>query len=749
MGATEETFDVEFTISYVIFRSQTNDFAIIKASNVKMDEENRKNTHSQISVKGLFPRADAGDVYKAKCKWSYDNKYGYSLDALYPVRTLPSNINGIRHFLIKNVKGVGEKTVEKIIRAYGEASLDRIKEGGLDGIKGISEKIKKRIIKKVKDSESLERLSIYLFQKGVSNYNDVIDIYNEFGDDSLETIMANPYSICKNTLSRFPLADKIALNSGIDAESPNRKQRIILFYIHDNMFQSGNLFEKESDIKRNLYSFMNNNGIAPFNCSDISAEIEELIKSGQIKDEKTETDRLLYLPWIYKKEIEIAEMVKKMLLSNSKSKTYDISHFMKNYTKRTGIVLDTVQVKGVENAVNHKVSILTGGPGTGKTLTINAIIQCISYINPKADITLCAPTGRAAKRMSEMTGINASTIHRLLGLTANWEYTNDDTKLDTDYVIVDEASMIDISLFHILLRAVYEADATLILVGDKDQLPPVGAGLPFRDMIESGTVPVVKLQNLYRQAGESQININAQNILKGVTEIGEGGLQFDLTKQDFFFFPAYHPDQIINLTLKSFDALEKVGASIDDITILSPMKKTDVGVINLNRVFQNHLNPPSEEKMEVQLGSTIFREGDRVMQTQNNYTLNVFNGDIGKVYKIDDEEEEVIISYDDYKIENGKLVSDTKLVSYNYSILNELTLAYATTVHKAQGSEYPIVIMPLSPLLVNNSRTILYTAVTRAKTKFVWIGDTDSLRRGIERIEESKRNTRLRERLRG
>ena len=746
----DELFEAQFTINFIVFENPSNNYIIAKARDLKTDAEIKDNK-TQFTVKGVFPRIDSGSTFKGNCKWTFDSKYGYALETFCPVLVLPSNIFGIKHFLMRNVKGVGEKTVDKIINAYGEASLDRIRQGGLDGIKGIPEKTKKRIYKKVMESQTLEDLSVYLFQHGVTNYNDVVEIYNEFEDEALDMIQANPYSICKNSVSRFPLADRIALSSGFEADSPERKQRVILYYIHDNMFQSGNLFEKETDICNNLYRFMTSKGLAPFNYNKdtLAVEIDALSKSGQITIDyfREGTERLLYLPWVYKKEEDTAEMINKMLLNNIDSEVFDISDFLKIYEKETGIQLDPVQKKGVENAFNHKFSILTGGPGTGKTLTINAIIECIKYFRPKAEITLCAPTGRAAKRMSEMTSLPSYTIHRLLGLKANWETRNEDIELDTDYVIVDESSMIDHSLFHILLKAVFESDAALILVGDKDQLPPVGAGLPFRDLIESGAVPVVKLENLYRQAGESQINTNAKAILKGITDIGEKGLQFDLNKQDFFFFPSYTPEQIIENMIKTVDALAKRGVDSDNITILSPMKKTDIGVINLNNVFQNHLNPPSESKAEIKLGSTLFRLGDRVMQTKNNYDLNVFNGDIGRITEINEEDEKLTVSFDDFKIENGKLTPEARLITYEFRMINELMLAYATTVHKSQGSEYPIVIMPLSPLLVNLSRSILYTAVSRSKEKFIFIGDTESLRRGILKMEETKRNTRLRERL--
>lgn len=749
----EEEFDVEFTVNFIVFKK--DDFAIFKAKDVQMDDNYRRNSKNQISVKGLFPRCEVGDTFKAKCKWEYDDRYGYSLHSLYASRSLPSNLNGIKLFLIKNVKGVGVKTVDKIVKTFGESTFDRIKEGKLDEVKGISAKVKKRIEKKVAESESLEKLSIYLFKKGVKNYKDVVDIYNKFGEDAMDIVISNPYAICDaEDISKFPIADTIALNSGISEDSLLRREKVLLFYLNNNKFISGNIFERESTLIPALNSLINKLKMTPLPLSDhlLKEAIMDLEKSGQIVIE-TEyingviNDHILFLPGSYKRECEIAEMVAEMVTEDSKGEIKGFREYIETYEKETGITLDEVQEKGVKMAITNKVSILTGGPGTGKTLTINAIIRYILNNEPDAEIKLCAPTGRAAKRMSELTGMEAYTIHRMLKIGPGNKKLSEE-ELEADYVIVDESSMIDQPLFHILIKAVYDAGASVLFVGDKDQLPPVGAGLPFKDLIESGAVPTVKLSTLHRQARESQININAKNILAGVTEIGEEGLRFDVNKQDFFFFAAYNSEQINSMIIRSIDGLMDVGVKKEDIVVLSPMKRTEVGVQEINIRLQQHLNPSSEDKVEISSGSNIFREGDRVMQTKNNYNLNVFNGDIGYIKKIDEEEEEVIVTYEDYEIIEGKLSPVEKDIVYDFGELSELILAYSTTVHKSQGSEYPIVIMPLSPLLFNNSRTILYTAITRAQSKFIFIGDTDSLRRGILRTDETKRNTRLRERLR-
>ena len=739
-------FEATFTVSFVVYRK--DDYVIFKTKDLKVEEGFEKDTRSQVSVKGFFPKADPGDIFRGKCRWNKDKTYGYSIEVLSSIRTLPSNINGIRMFLMKNVKGVGEKTVNKIVSAFGESTLDKIRDGELEHIKGISKKTRERIYNKVTEAKNLEDLTVFLYQRGVNNYSDVVEIYDALGEDASEKILSNPYCICKGE-KHFPLADKIAMNSGYNTDSSIRIQMMILYYMNNSMFLSGNIFEYQSELIQNLSDMIQLMSLSYVQITKdmIDDAVKVLSETGNIVVESGENDNRLFLPGPYKKECEIADRVKEMLLRNSNDVSYENSSFFDNYEKESGIILDDIQKNAVKNSVEHALSIVTGGPGTGKTLTINAIIRYIYSINPKAQIKLCAPTGRAAKRMSEMTGMEAFTIHRLLNLNEKENSVIVDDGLDVDYVIVDESSMINQTLFYFLITAVCNGNASMILVGDKDQLPPVGAGLPFRDLINCGYVPVVRLQNLYRQAGESQININAQRILAGVTEVGEKGLQFDLNKQDFFFFSASNPEQINNLIIRSIDGLVKVGIKEDDIVVLSPMRKSEVGVYSINDLIQTHLNPASEERNEVRIGSDVFRENDRVMQTVNNYEKGVFNGDCGKISSIDEFEEEVVIVYDDFEFRDGKMVPSPRPVVYEFSELNQISLAYSTTIHKAQGSEYPCVIMPLSPLLINLSRSILYTAITRARNRFIFIGDSESLKRGILKIDETKRNTRLPERI--
>ena len=418
--------------------------------------------------------------------------------------------------------------------------------------------------------------------------------------------------------------------------------------------------------------------------------------------------------------------------------------FLDHLEDTTGMHLDNAQQDAVRYAYEYLFSIITGGPGTGKTQTLNTIIQYLKHTDKDCRITLAAPTGRAAQRMKEATNHEAYTIHRLLGI-CNAEHINTlevDTELDTDYLICDEASMIDAPLFNKLLNVVVASNVALILVGDKDQLPPVGPGMVFKELIESGVVPTTRLETLYRQAKESQIYSNAKKILNGIDYAGAGGLEFDIAKQDFFFLPGKNPEDIHRLLLKSIDSLLNLGTKPEDIMVLSSMRKSTVGVIYLNELLQQHLNPKTDEKSEMRNGTYLLREGDRVMQTKNNYDLAVFNGDIGIIENIDNDEDEVIVSFEDDSEITGK-----RYVIYERTFISELELAYSITVHKSQGGEYPCVLMPFHPLLVNLSRSVLYTAVTRAKNRYVAIGDSRSFYEAINKTDNMCRYTLIQKRI--
>lgn len=758
MMTRNETFAVQYVVSDIIFSSDSSDFVIFKAKNLIFDDGYEKELAEYI-IKGDFKNISKGDSLKSNCEWVLDKKYGWQLLSLASFVVIPSNVRGIKRFLKKFIKGIGSVTVDKILKAYGVNTLDKIREdvSALTNIEGIGKKKAQSIREQILKYDGIEKLSLYLFQHNVTNFNDIVQIYEAGEDNALDKIKANPYCICDMlSISKFPLADTIALNSDFPCDSVCRVSKIILFYLSSISYMGGHMFELESVMVDKILYFLNKMRISTegITSESFSDAINHLVSTDQIKvessfiDDEFTTDsnnRLIYLSSMYTIESGIARLVKKILAKNGTNKKikFNYDKFFKKYSASTGVISDKIQESAVINALENTFSILTGGPGTGKTQTVKEILDALLYRNKKINIALCSPTGRAAKRMSELTGYEACTIHRLLNLTPNENNFSVEADLsDVDYIICDEASMIDAPLFYKLLSAVDEFDISLCLVGDKDQLPPVGPGLPFKDLIESNEVPITILQNLFRQAKNSQINTNAKKILLGETKLGTGGLEFDSNKQDFFFFVTKDIEKIHNLIIKSIDNLIKLGTNPDDIVVLSPMMKSPVGSLYINNIIQQYLNPKSSSKIEYHTKLYTLREGDRVMQTENNYNLQVYNGDIGKIIKIDNEEEEITVSFEDYDSPNAQ-----KEVVYPFIHANELVLSYAITIHKAQGSEFKCVIMPLNPVLVNLSRNIIYTCITRAKQRFIFIGDPQSLSSGIRKTDNMHRNTLLKARL--
>ena len=756
---SNNNFTVQYVVGDIIFLSEENDFVIFKAKNIVFQDGFEKELTDYI-VKGTFKNISKGDSFKSSCEWVLDQKYGWQLKSLEHFLLLPSNVRGIKRFLKKFIKGIGKVTTDKIVKAYGVSSLDKIKEDisyltNLDGV-GIkkAESIRNQVLKYA----GIEELSIFLYQHNITNFNDIVQIYEASEDNALDKIKANPYCICDMlSISKLPIADTIALNSGVSVDSAFRISKIILYYLTKISYSSGHMYEIRDVLKSKIISFLDKEklGITTDGITDesISEAFDILTKTEQIKIEKMqfqntdskhsyEDKELIYLTSLYTIEVGINKMTKALIENkNTSDNNFDYDLFFSKYNRETGIIADKIQESAVINALEYRFSILTGGPGTGKTQTVKEIISALYHRNKKVNIALCSPTGRAAKRMNELTGQEASTIHRLLNLTPNENsYVGEADLSDIDYIICDEASMIDAPLFYKLLSTVVKNDISLVLVGDKDQLPPVGPGLPFKDLVESGKVPITVLQNLFRQAKNSQINTNAKKILSGETRLGKNGIEFDKDKKDFFFFVTDNISRIQDIILKSIDNFISAGNNMDDIIVLSPMYKSPVGSHYINQIVQEHINPRCHTKNEITTSRYILREGDRVMQIKNNYDLNVFNGDIGKITKIDYEEEEIIVSFEDTSTDRHNTV-------YSFIQAEELELAYSITIHKAQGCEFPCVLMPLNPVLVNLSRNILYTSITRAKRTFVFIGDMESLKNGICKTENMNRNTMLKLRL--
>lgn len=739
------SFDVIYDVERVVFKNSTNDFCIIKAKNVKIDEPNNKNLDSFI-IKGIFTGVAEKDTVKSICRWTNDSKYGWQLISDFAMIMPPSNIRGIRRFLDKHVSGVGIKTIDRILSVYKEDTLNKIKESvlNLTSIPGIgrtkAELIREQIIK----NEEIEELAVYLFQNGITNYNDVVAIYDALESDAVLKLKTNPYCICDCTsISKLPLADKIALGSGMSVDDPIRCQKLVHYYLYVKAFETGNMYEYRSSVIENIFYLLRKRNLYIDSLTNdmIENAISLLASSGQIRVIEDSTDQKLYLAPMYKIESGIVDCVRNINARKNDCSTADTDSFYKSYEKDTGIIPDESQKLAVINAYTNRLSILTGNPGTGKTQTVKAIISFIEFMQPTVKIALCSPTGRAAQRMSELTGYPAKTIHRYLGLIGNDMDLSKD--IEDDYVIVDESSMIDSPLFYKLLLAVSRSGASLVLVGDKDQLAPVGPGLPFKELIQSGVVPTVILDKLHRQASKSQINLNAKKVLNGVDGIHDQ-LLCDRTKQDFFMYPLRNDSDIQKVILRIIDTLISLGTPISEITVLSPMRKSSLGTHALNTLIQNHINPASSNKPEVSANHGVFRVGDKIMQIKNNYEtewhinnagsietgLGVYNGDLGTIQAIDNIDEKIQISFDDGRI-----------AIYTFSMLPELELSYAMTIHKAQGSEMGCVIMPVHPCLINLSRNIIYTAITRSRDRFLIPGDPKVLYNGIAKTDNMKRNT--------
>ena len=748
----ENSFQITYVVDYIIFRSEETKFTIFCAKKVRFEDKTIDKNPLAYIIKGFFPRISAGDSFESTCSWVYDKNYGHQLSAEFSSIIYPQSVNGILRFLEKNAHGLGRNLARIIVDKFGVSSLDVIRNDyqSLTSIPGIGKKKAEKIHDSILEHESLERLSIYLFGKGITNYNEIVKIYEKLGNEALDKIIANPYSICDFiSASKMPVADKIALASGYELTSIVRIERIILYYLWVSSYNGGNCYSSLDELTKNLPQFLEKQHIESFPVSEelLGKTVESLAKNRKVQLTKYKGNTIIYLTYLFNIETETASLIKKMneKTGGKYSKEY-FDKFFKDYTKKTGITPEAHQKKAVINAIENKFSIITGGAGTGKTQTVNTIISAIYYEDKKAKVLLCSPTGRAAKRMCELTGQDAYTIHRALGINGEADLDGEPADIDADYIICDEASMIDAVLFRKLLASVERSNASFVLVGDKDQLPPVGVGLPFKDLVESGCVPTTRLQYLFRQDECGQINKNANLILEGANGSTKS-LSFDVDKQDFFFFPSNTPEKCHDYITRSIDSLISLGTKPEDIVILSPMKKTEYGVISINNLVQNHLNPQDGHKKEYSAYPYTLREGDRVMQTTNNYELDVFNGDVGVIKMIDTEKEEIIVQFEEYTFIDGRAELSDRQIIYSYSEASELILAYAVTVHKSQGSEYPCVLMPISNELINVSRNILYTAVTRAKQRFVFIGSSEALYQGISRTEIMHRHTLLKERL--
>ena len=737
-------------VDRVIFENPENGYAVLAVSNDKIE----------VTVTGRFQGIEAGERVRIEGVYKEHQSYGEQLQMESYEILPPDDCKSIERYLGSGaVKGVGEKLAARIVKKFGEDTFRIIEEEPerLKEIKGISERIAREIAEQVYEKKEMRRAMLFLQEYGITDKL-AVKIYERYGDGLYDMLRTNPYKMAEDIDGvGFKRADEIAKKAGILVDSEYRI-RCGLLYALSQALSAGHTCLPENILIQNGCNLLGLSG------EEIAVQLTNLIMEHKIitRKETEEGPLFVYSPASYRAESQCAALLKELdmcffeegqeRLSKEESMIYDK---IQKIEDESGLVLDEMQREAVLKAIRHGVMVLTGGPGTGKTTTIHIMLKY--FEREQMEIELAAPTGRAAKRMSEACGMEARTIHRLLevsgaaddegggkGFGRNAEYP-----LEADVIIVDEMSMVDIFLFQSLLKAI-SVGTRLILVGDVNQLPSVGPGQVLHDLIESGVFETVVLKKIFRQAQESDIVLNAHRIYAGEE------LVLDNKSRDFFFLERNDTEVIYKHMLQLI--LEKLPRYVDaapfDIQVLTPMRKGKLGVETLNGILQRYLNPPDPSKRECQVGAALFREGDKVMQIKNNYQLvwevvsrynipidsgmGIFNGDIGVVRSIDEYAREVVVEFDEHR-----------RVTYPYAGLEELELAYAVTIHKSQGSEYPAVVMPLltGPHMLFN-RNLLYTGVTRAKACVTILGSRATISAMIANNSENLRYTGFRDRLR-
>jgi exodeoxyribonuclease V alpha subunit len=723
-------------VEHIIYRNADNGYTVL---NLVSGEE-------EITCVGIFSAIAEGENIEASGDYTDHPTYGKQFKVESFEEKAPEDEEAIERYLGSGaIRGIGLALAARIVRRFKADTFRIIEEEPerLAEVKGISERKAMEIADQVNEKRDLRQAMIFLQQYGIT-MNLAVKVYQQYGQEVYGIIRENPYRLADDIEGvGFRTADEIAVRVGIRMDSDFRIRSGIL-YVLLQASTEGHTYLPEEELTRRTGQLLE------VGEEQIEKQYMDLAIERKIIMKQGENQTQIYAASFYYMEANTATMLKQLNVSYEVP-DLEIEERVRRIEKQTGMELDEHQMTAVKEAVRNGLLIITGGPGTGKTTTINTIIK---YFEMEGlDIFLAAPTGRAAKRMSETTGFEARTIHRMLELNGGVDGAagferNEQNPLETDVVIIDEMSMVDISLMHALLKAV-AVGTRLILVGDVNQLPSVGPGSVLRDIIRSHECNVVMLTKIFRQASTSDIIVNAHKINQGEE------VTLDNKSMDFFFLKRYDADVIISVVLQLIkQKLPKfVDATPYDIQVLTPMRKGLLGVERLNGILQRYLNPPSPQKREKEHGDILFREGDKIMQTRNNYQLEweirtkyglsvdkgtgVFNGDMGIVREINDFAETMTVEFD-----------EGRMVEYPYKLLDELELAYAITIHKSQGSEYPAVVIPLlsGPSMLMN-RNLLYTAVTRARKCVTLVGNEVTFAQMVQNTSQQKRYSGLCDRL--
>ncbi len=733
----QENEKIKGIVTEIVYYNSVNGYAVC---DIDTGEDS-------VTAVGYMPYISGGEKVTLTGQWTFHQDYGPQFKVEFFEKDMPSEVNDILKYLGSgSIKGVRMITAQKIVDMFGEDTLKILETepDKLAKIQGISKKKALEIGEEYIKQQGVRNIVMYLQKFGITPAC-AVKVYKRYGSDAIEIIKDNPYVLSEAVYNiGFKTVDKIAIEMGVQ---PNAVIRIeaATKYILSNATMNGHTYLPKDFLLDEMCRFLN------ISTEEAENIIVKMIFESKLKNEVNENNgQNIYLPKLYEAEYYVATKIKKISKNKTDNNDLDIEKIIKEVEKQNKITLAEHQKSAVYCAMEKGATVITGGPGTGKTTIINTIIQIMYSLNKK--VMLAAPTGRAAKRMTEICGVESKTIHRLLESTFseaddNMRFSkNEENPLDCDLLIIDEMSMVDILLMQALLKAL-KAHTRLIMVGDSDQLPSVGAGNVLHDIINSGVVSTVSLTEIFRQAKESAIVVNAHKINHGeYPEFNREGTDFFLVKRDNAVDIS---SSIIDLFIKRLPKAYRYNP-LYQIQILSPTRKGITGVTELNNALQKVINPPAKKKREKAFKNIIFREGDKVMQTRNNYDMEwtrldnheetgfgIFNGDIGYIHHIDKDTESATIVFDD------------RLCIYEFAKMEDLDLAYAITVHKSQGSEFDAVIMPMYPCAsMLQNRNLFYTAVTRAKKLVVLVGRESCIKDMINNKNEQIRYTGLEQKLR-
>jgi len=758
------TDQLEGSVERITYYNDENGYSVIRL--------NVAGHSDLVTVVGNLPEVQPGESLHLEGRWTKHPQYGRQFKAEWCEQILPATIEGLKAYLGSGmIKGVGPVTAKRIVQRFGVDTLDVLEEkpDRLREVLGVGPKRAASVAKAWEEQKQIREVMMFLQSHGVST-NLAVKIYKTYGDDALEVVQEDPYRLARDIWGvGFKTADKIAQDLGLPHDAPSRVQAGVAYTL-SQLADEGHVYVPEDELVAEASPLLEvepgliREAIQELDADDVVQRetlrhpdvrypgVEQDAGSGDDSrgNLKVREERAVYLAPFYYGEVGVTNRLRDLLddpstrLAPFRSVDWDalLSQINRSSAGAAAVTLSSQQRQAVSTALKNKVTVLTGGPGTGKTVTVRTVIAALEAFQRR--YALCAPTGRAAKRLSEATDRPAKTVHRLLGYSPRHGFQRDEqAPLEIDCLIVDEASMLDLLLTNRLLKAVNTATHVLF-VGDVDQLPSVGAGDVLRDIIASDRVAVVKLTEIFRQAANSGIVVNAHRINRG---------QFPVLNEfgDFYYFSKEDPAEaallLVDIVEHRIPRKFKLHP-LDDIQVMAPMYRGACGVSNLNEILQESLNPPSPRKPEKQVGGRVFRVGDKVMQTRNNYDKDVYNGDIGRVTRIDSVEQTMTVRTDEHmgdRVEPGK----GRPVTYDWAELDELVHAFAISVHKSQGSEYPAVVLPiLTQHYLLLQRNLLYTAVTRARKLVVLVGTRKAIWIAVKNDKVSERHSGLSVRLR-